>query len=112
MKPRFGRTLLFMFICLPIPLVAGEIFGSITEGEKPVPEGVKIEIAIAGSSAYEGTTDKFGAYRIFAKEKGKGQITVHYKNQSPSTELFSYDKSLRYDWVLEAQDGKYTLRRK
>lgn len=90
---------------------AGEVYGTITDGSKPVAAGIKVEI-IAPGKVYTVETDKFGSYRIFAKERGKCKLTVHLKEQSPSIELFSYDKSTRYDWVLETKDGKLSLRRK
>jgi len=90
---------------------AGEVRGTIISGNKPVAAGVKVEIAVAGKT-YTAETDKFGSYRIVVKEKGKCTITVHLGDQSVSTELFSYDRSTRYDWVLEAANGKLSLRRK
>lgn len=101
-----------LLTALPISAFAGEIFGSITENGKSVGEGLKMEIVAANKTIYADSTDKFGAYRIFVKEKGKCSVTVHYKDQTLTAELFSYDKSLRYDWILEAKEGKYALRRK
>ncbi|MBI5474815.1 MAG: hypothetical protein HY961_20940 [Ignavibacteriae bacterium] len=106
------RLSILLALALPARLFAGEIFGSITENGKPVGESVKIEITAANKSSYTDTTDKFGAYRVFVKEKGKCTFTIYYKEQTASAELFSYDKSLRYDWILEAKEGTYTLRRK
>lgn len=91
--------------------LGGEIFGTITDGKKPVSEGTKVEITMSDKS-YAAVTDRFGSYRIVVKEKGKGTITVHLKDQSTSVEFFSYDKSTRYDWVLETKDAKLVLRRK
>lgn len=107
------KTLSFLFLfILPLPLNAGEIFGSITENDKPVGEGIKVEITAPNKIVDSTTTDKFGSYRVFVKGKGKCTITVQYKDQVVSAELFSYNKSLRYDWILEAREGKYSLRRK
>lgn len=91
--------------------VAGELYGTITDGGKPVAAGLKVEISMSGK-VHVGETDKFGSYRMFVKEKGKGTLTLHIQEQSPSIELFSYDKSSRYDWVLAAKGGKLFLRRK
>ena len=91
--------------------VAGEVYGTITDGGKPVPAGTKVEISVSGK-VDSGETDKFGSYRIFVKAKGKCRLTVHVKSQSPSVELFSYDKSSRYDWILEAKKDTLSLRRK
>ena len=93
------------------PLLAGEVFGTITDGKKPVAAGVKVELAVSGKT-YSAETDKFVSYRIVVKEKGKCVLTVRLGEQSPSVELFSYDKSTRYDWILLTTDGKISLRRK
>ena len=92
-------------------MAAGELYGTITDGGKPVPPEVKIEIGASGN-AYSTETDKFGSYRVFVKEKGKCTLTLHVRDQSPSVGLFSYDKSTRYDWILETKDGKLSLRRR
>ena len=92
-------------------VVAGGVYGTITDGSKPIAAGVKVEIDASGK-VYTAETDKFGSYRIFVKEKGKCTLTVHLKEQSPSVDLFSYDKSTRYDWILETKDEKLLLRRK
>jgi hypothetical protein len=106
------------FIIVTIGLVigsfaarAGEIFGTFSEGTKPVAAGVKVEI-VAGESVYKGETDKFGGYRLVVAEKGKVVLRVVYKGQPASIEVASFDKSLRYDLILESVNGKYTLRRK
>jgi hypothetical protein len=104
--PFIAFTLLGATIAL-----AGEIYGTITEADKPISAGTKVEIAIAGNT-YAGETDKFGTYHIFAKEKGKCTLTVHYKNEAPAATIFSYDKATRYDWTIETIDGKLTLKRK
>lgn len=91
---------------------AGEVFGTITRNGKPVGAGAKVEIT-AGEKSYAGETDRFGAYRVFVKEKGKAALTVQTTDSlSASAELFSYDKSTRYDWILEMKEGKLTIRRK
>jgi hypothetical protein len=107
-----SRAMLLLALLLPASSVlAGEIYGTITDGGKPVAAGLKVEIAAAGKS-YTAETDKFGSYRIVVKEKGKCTITVHVKAQSPSADLFSYDRSTRYNWNLQTKDGKLSLQRK
>jgi hypothetical protein len=91
--------------------MAGEIFGTIIDAGKPVPEGTKIEVTIAGKT-FAGATDKFGTYHVQAAEKGKGTLTAYYKNQKPGADIFSFDKATRYDYTVETADGKLTLKRK
>ena len=102
----------FVFIlCLTSIAVAGEIFGTIVDAGKPVPEGTKIEVAIAGKT-FTGATDKLGTYHIFAAEKGKGSLTAYYRDQKPAVDVFSIEKANRYDFSVEIVDGKLTLKRK
>jgi hypothetical protein len=91
--------------------MAGEIYGTILNGGKAVPEGVKVEVTIAGKS-YTGVTDKLGTYHVFAAEKGKGTLLVYQENQKPSADVFSFEKATRYDWTIETVDGKPVLKRK
>jgi len=91
--------------------LAGEIYGTITDAGKPVPAGVKIEIAI-GEKNFAGETDKFGTYHVASVDKGKGALTANYKDQKLEATIFSYDKATRYDWTVETVDGKLTLKRK
>ncbi len=109
MKSTIAVLLALLFFASP--LLAGEVFGTITEGNKPVAAGVKIEIGASGKT-YAGQTDKFGSYRVIVKEKGKCTFTIRIKDQAPSVDLFSYDRATRYDWILETKDGKLSLRRK
>jgi hypothetical protein len=99
-------------LLLAAPALAGEIYGTISEGGKSVGEGVAVELK-CGDTAYPAAkTDKTGSYHLVAKEKGKCTLTVRHKGQSPSLEVASYDEGVQVDLVLEAKDGGYTLRRK
>lgn len=92
--------------------LAGEIYGTITDAGKPVPAGVKVEVAVEGNT-YTGDTDEYGTYHVFAKDKGKCTLTVNYKGQKASSPIFSYEKATRYDWAVETDaDGKLILKRK
>lgn len=92
--------------------VAGELYGTITEGGKSIGEGVAIE-ARCGDKAYPAVkTDKSGSYHLAVQETGKCTLAVAYKDQAPSLEVASYDEGVQVDLVIEAKDGKYTLRRK
>ncbi len=102
--------LLMIFFMTSIAL-AGEIYGTIADAGKPVQAGIKVEVTVAGKT-FAGETDKNGTYHVFAAEKGKGVLTAYYKDQKPSGDIFSYEKSTRYDWVVETADGKLTLKRK
>ncbi len=91
------------------PAFAGEVFGTIKEGGKPVKEGLKVTVT-CGAKSVAGATDKNGAYRLFAAEEGKCTLTVEVGGEAPTTTVSSYEDSARYNLVLEKKDGKYVLR--
>ena len=105
MRPWLAGLLL---ICTPA--LAGEMYGTITSGGKPV-DGVAVE-ANCGGKSYPTKTDKSGSYHLAVQEKGKCTLTVKYQNQSPSIEVASYDEGVQVDLVLEAKDGAVSLKRK
>ena len=98
-----------LLVSMPSLASAGEVYGTIKEGGKPVKDGLKVELA-CGAKPVAGETDKFGAYRLFAPEEGKCTLTVRIGDQSPSVAVHSFADSARYNLVLERKDGKYTLR--
>ena len=107
------RLLAFLLTSTMVPAAwAGEMYGTITDGGKPVGEGVAVK-ARCGEASYPAVkTDKSGAYHLALKEKGKCRLTVRYKNQAPSIEVASYDEGVQVDLVLEAKGGAYALKRK
>ncbi len=95
----------------PALTLAGEIYGTLREGAKTVAKGIKIEV-VTPKKTYTAETDAYGSYRLYIAEKGKYTMKVYYNKQIPTFDIYSYDKSTRYDMSLESKDGKYTLRRK
>lgn len=108
------RKIIVMAVCcaLAAPIWAGEIYGSISEGNGKVGEGVAVE-ARCGDKAYPAVkTDKNGAYQLDVAQTGKCTLTVKFKDQAPSVEVVAYEEGAQVDLVLELKDGKYNLRRK
>ena len=106
------RGLAALLLLIASPAMAGEMYGTITEGGKPVGEGAVVE-ARCGQTSYPGVkTDKAGAYHLMVQEKGKCTLTVRHKNATPTIEVASSDEGVQIDLVLEQKGGSYTLRRK
>src|SRR5258708_35327636 len=80
--------------------LAGEIYGTIKAEAKGVSKGTKLEI-VSSKKTYTAETDTYGSYRVYVPEKGKCTFKVHYNKQVPVLEIFSYDKSTRYDLSIE-----------
>lgn len=118
------RRLFAVLLCLSSVFAAsnafaGRIFGDIKIDGKPLPAGVPVEIAVLKEGAKgkppradSTATDKFGAYKLAVKEKGKCQLSIVYEKQPLSLEVFSYNEPTRYDLLIEKKEGKLTLRRK
>jgi len=104
--------LIVLLACVPSFAFGGEIYGTLTEEGRSVGPNAQVEVTCAGKTYPRNTTDQYGSYRLYVQEKGKCTLKVHYKQQSPSTEISSYERSVRYDLVLEKRDGQYMLRRK
>lgn len=99
-------------LCLAISYsiaVAGEIYGTVKEGGKPIKEGTKIEAKCAKGS-YSAETDKLGSYRLFVPEQGKCTLSVTSGDVSPQVTVHSFEDSTRYNLFLEKKDGKSSLR--
>lgn len=107
------QSMLFLTLCLiwSAAAQAGDLYGTLREGGKTAVKGIKVEI-VTPKKTYSTLTDEYGSYRLFVTEKGKCTLTVHYKSQAPTFELYSYDKSTRYDMSIETKDGKFILKRK
>jgi hypothetical protein len=98
-----------LLVSISSAALAGEVYGTIKEGGKPVKDGLEVELA-CGAKPVVGDTDKFGSYRLFAAEEGKCTLTVKVGEERPSVTVHSFSDSARYNLVLERKDGKYTLR--
>ena len=102
---------LFIILGFASIAVAGNVYGSITEGGKPIGQGVKLEV-LCGTNKYAAETDANGGFKLFVPDKGKCTLKVSYQGQAPSFEISSYEGSVQYDLILEKQNGQYALKRK
>ncbi len=102
--------LALIFFLSPSMSQAGEIYGTIKEGGKPVGPGVKVTIN-SGEKSYSRETDKYSSYRAYVRETGPVTITVDYKGQKSSMDASSYEGPVRFNLVLEQKNGSYSLRK-
>jgi hypothetical protein len=113
LHPELMNSVRFIFIALtlfPGSSFAGEVYGTIKEGDKPVDKGTALEIK-STAKTYPAVTDEFGNYRVVVAEPGTCEITIHFKDQSISGEIQSYWNPSRFDWALEKSGEKYSLKR-
>ena len=105
--------LVLVLLCLcPGPTLAGQVYGTLRESDRPVGQNIRVE-AVCGNSTYSAVTDNSGVYRLFARETGKCTIRAYYQNQSPQAVIDSYPNPAHYDFDLIRQaNGQYELRRR
>src|SRR5262245_44437135 len=108
---KIALTLVILMLAFTVLAIAGNVYGSITENGKPVPQGVKLEV-MCGANKYNAETDANGSYKLFVKDQGKCKLTVAYQNQSASMDINSFEGAVQYDLILEKQGAAYTLKRK
>ena len=110
MNPRFITPVLLLL--LSASAFAAQVYGTLREGDRPLPQGVQVVITCPGNPPHTGGTDAGGSYRIYVSEKGKCTLQVQYNGQSPSADIFSFDDATKYDFDLIRQGGSYSLRRR
>jgi len=106
------RKVFLAMLCLAISYttaLAGEIYGTVKEGGKPIKAGTKVEVKCAKGS-YSAETDKLGSYRVFVPEQGKCTLSVKSSDGSPQMTVNSFEDSARYNLVFDNKDGKSSLR--
>ncbi len=98
--------------------LAGRLQGDIRLDGKPVAEGLTVRLTTTATpgatpAVVDSTrTDKFGSYKLMAKDEGKFILTLVVEKEPVSLEVYSYKDPTRYDLILEKKDGKLSLRRK
>ena len=101
-------------ICwLTVATVAGaaEIHGTVSEGDKTLPEGVAFKLDCSGTTA-SAQTDQFGSYSLKVAATGECVLSIDYKKATASLKVTVYEKPSRYDLVVKDEAGKLTLARK
>ena len=96
----------------PSALLAGEVYGRITEGTAPVGEAATVAVACGDKSYPARPTDQSGSYHIVVGATGKCTLTVTFKGLSATLAIVSYEDETQVDVVLDAKDGKLSARRK
>ncbi len=91
--------------------LGGEIYGSIKEGKKIIGEGIPVRIA-CGAGIDSTVTDKYGSYSLYTEKTGECQLIIYYKGDTLSTEVHSYEDCIRYNFIIDKKDNKFSLRRK
>ena len=112
--------LLMLTMALPSLALAGEVYGIVKKGGKPV-GGLEVEIHTwreTERKPYIAKTDKQGSYSIFIKERGKFKLRVCLSEKeketcTPTIVVFSYKRPIKYNLMVEKdKEGKYQLRRR
>ncbi len=109
---KVAAFVLVLFSFFPSLCFAAQIYGTLRESDRPVGDS-RIEV-VCGTGHYADTTDKYGSYKLYAKEMGKCTLTVTYRGQRPQAIIESYNDPAHYDFDLIRQPpaGPYHLQRR
>lgn len=103
------NVLLFVLLFIPVFSFAGEIYGTLKgEDGKPLTNQV-IQIMQKDLVMAFDTTDSNGYFSVKIKEVGKFRIEVRGYNGA-SFEVFSSNKSTRYNLLLNKTGDKWILK--
>jgi hypothetical protein len=103
------RILLLLLLFVPIMSYAGEIYGTIKGNDgKPLVSKV-VQIKQNDKVMASATTDANGYFTVTIKEVGKFKLeVVGYKDAS--FEVFSSNKSTRYNLLMNKSGEKWVLK--
>jgi hypothetical protein len=110
-------TFVSLVVLSPSLVFAGEIYGNIKEGQKPIKEGIKVEIVNPNDPCdvlASTETGKRGSYSLYLDREGRFKLRVFYGDprQLPEIDVYLYKEPVRYNLVLERKpNGEYSLRR-
>jgi hypothetical protein len=108
---RRGTWLWCAAVFLPAGLSAGQIYGSLTFGGRPVPRaGFTVN---CGGAVSAGAAADDGSYRIYVPQQGRCRFELAGYQGRPAADVFSYPNPTQYDFELVRRpDGGYELRRR
>jgi len=103
------RILMLMLLFVPVMSYAGEIYGTIKGDDgKPLINQV-VQIKLEDKLIASATTDANGYFTVTVKEVGKYKLeVVGYKDAS--FEVFSSNKSTRYNLLMNKSGEKWVLK--
>ncbi len=102
------QNAIIIALVFPACSVAGEIYGTISEGGKPVQnESVTVK---CGQEAAEPSkpTDTYGSYRVVVRTQGRCTLSV----RGLEAKVRSYDSAVRYDFEIRTEGANTLLKRK
>ena len=108
-----GRVVILLGgILLPVACVAGQIYGTIREGNRPVRNATVV--VQCGSDRGEGRSDQAGSYRVFVRQNGRCTLQLDAGGQRVElrSAVFSYQNPVRYDLELLRTPNGFELRRR
>jgi hypothetical protein len=106
--------LLLTMMCLPIPAIGAQIYGTLRWNNASVGAGVPVNIQCMEGPAYKGSTDAYGSYSVPLRISKKCGLSVYFGNQwSKPFDVYPYEDPVRYDFdLIRGKDGTLGLRRR
>ena len=103
------RQFLFLGFTLAPMMVAGNVYGTIREANRPL-SGVPVFMT-CGKERVPGKTDGEGVYRVFARATGACQLVVDLPGRRISAPVYSFDRPTAYNFDVVRDGSNWILRK-
>jgi len=99
-------------VLLPTSGTAGQIYGQITVSGRSANPGIPISVTCPASAPLTTTTDRFGAYKVYAPATGRCSIAISFGGQRLAATVVSYPNPARYNFDISGRGSATHLVRR
>ena len=112
MKPN-ALALAVCFACAAsMPLLAGQVYGTILSGGQPL-KGADVQIQCGAETPVTGATTADGAYRLNVPQQGQCTLSLPKHEGKPSAVIFSTPNPASFNFdLVKSGDGTFELKRR
>lgn len=102
-------SILLVFVVVS-PIFAGNVFGTIREGNRSIPNA-SVSMT-CGKESDSKQTDAEGVYRLFVRATGGCDLVVVLPGRRMTATVYSYDRPTAYDFDIVHEGTGWVLRKR
>ena len=95
-----GILAALIFALTPAVAAAGQVYGQITENNRPVSKAGPITLKCDGVTSNEAYTDRYGAYKVYLRKSGRCQIIFVFGGKPLTHPVQSYSNPVRFNFRM------------
>ena len=100
------------FAFAPAVAAAGQVYGQITERNRPVSNAGPITLKCGNAQSPPATTDRFGAYKVYLRNTGRCEIVFNFEGRQLTHPVQSYGDPVRFNFEIIRSGSNLTLQRR